>query len=425
MLKRRTLSFFAVFVVIILSACSSSSSGNTENGKDDQVTLRFAWWGGEARSELYNEIIDIFESKHPHIKIEQEYSDFGPYWDKLATQTAGGNAPDILSMHLTRYMEYAARNQLLPLDDQDIDLSGFDENIKEIGKVDNETIMVSVGSGSRAYYYNKDLFERLNVEPPSFDMTWDEFAKVGAELKKSDSNIYLIDDEAGQLDGPFAFFLRQKGLDLYNENGELGFTKDLMIEHLQYWDELREAGIIPQADLSAEYSGKQHQESMIVEGITASVVAPANQMKIYQMYMNDELDIGRVMTDPNGEAGEDIGGVYFSIYKNSKHPKEAAEFIDFWVNDQDAAKLFLAELGPIHNQNTIDVIRPLLPEADQKVMDYQADINQYIKVPVTPPTGNNEISDLFSQANEAVAFGQMTIEEAVDNFFNEANNILK
>lgn len=435
LLKKSVFIGMSALLAASVSACSGTTAGSSEKSvssgsAQEKVTIRFAWWGGQARQKLYDDMIADFEKKHPNIKVEQEFSDFDPYWQKLATQAAGGNAPDVLSMHLTRYMDYANRNQLLPLDDyiqsKAIDMSGFDSKIIDIGKVNAKTIMVSIGNSSKGFFFNSDLFKKYNIEPPKFDITWDEFSQKAAELKKAvnKDSFYFIDDQSGITD-TFGYFLRQRGKDLYTNDGKLGFTKEDMTAYQQYWDQLRKAGLVPPAALTAEYKGKQQPESMLVKGVTASAFAAGNQMKIFQMYMKDPLDIVRLPSDPKGKPGEDIGGVFLSISSKSKHPKEAAEFINYWINDADGGKMFKDEMGIIQNKRISEIIQPLRVPADVKVADYQNKITPYVNVPVTPPAGNADISKLFSTASEAIAFGKKSIEQAVNEFFDESAKVLK
>lgn len=435
----------SAMLAVSLAACSTGGNGAAggnsgsspetpkETAKEaakEQVTVRYGWWGGQARQKLYADMVADFEKKNPNIKVEQEFGDFDPYWNKLATQSAGANAPDLLSMHLTRYMDYANRNQLLPLDEfiqsGKIDMSGFDQKIIDIGKVNGKIVMVSIGNSSRGFFYNADLFKRTNVEPPQFDVTWDEFAAKAAELKRAANrkDFYFIDDQGG-IPETFGYFARQKGKDFYSEDGKLGFSKEDMIEYLQYWDKLRKDELIPPAALSAEYRGKQHQESMLAKGVTAAAFAPGNQMKIYQMYMQDQLDVIRFPSIPGGKPGEDIGGVFLSISAKSKRPQEAAQLINYWINDEDGGKMFKDEMGIIQNKKISDIIQPMRVPADVKVAEYQSKITPYVNVPVTPPAGNAEIGKQFGLANEAVSFGKKSIEQATDDFFNEVAKILK
>ena len=52
---------------------------------------------------------------NPGVKISGQPGEFNSYWDKLATQTAGGTAPDIIQMDMAYIAEYGTRGALLDL----------------------------------------------------------------------------------------------------------------------------------------------------------------------------------------------------------------------------------------------------------------------------------------------------------------------
>jgi oligogalacturonide transport system substrate-binding protein len=61
--------------------------------------LRFAWWGGGERHEAMLAATKLFESKNPGVKIKAEYSGFQGYQERLSTQIAGKNEPDIMQVN--------------------------------------------------------------------------------------------------------------------------------------------------------------------------------------------------------------------------------------------------------------------------------------------------------------------------------------
>lgn len=99
--KRWFISVLAAMTVM-LSACgssggpaASSGSGGEANSGGDQVELRMMWWGDQARADLTNKALELFEQKHPDIKVVGEFSPQDGYFDKLNTQLASGTAPDV------------------------------------------------------------------------------------------------------------------------------------------------------------------------------------------------------------------------------------------------------------------------------------------------------------------------------------------
>ena len=150
MKKRRVIASIltgAILGSLVLSGCSGGQeepkeTGNAAESQEDTdkkpVTLRFAWWGSQARNDQTQEVVELFEKEYPWITVECEFVGWDQYFDNLSTQIAAGDMPDILQ-HDYRYLEtYVNKNLLLPLDEhigKEIDLSNVDENyLTEIGR---------------------------------------------------------------------------------------------------------------------------------------------------------------------------------------------------------------------------------------------------------------------------------------------------
>jgi len=76
-------------IMLLLSGCG----GSTADREGEKVTIRFSWWTNPTRTKMTQEAIKLFEEKHPDIDVVMEYSSWDSYWQKLATQTAGGALP--------------------------------------------------------------------------------------------------------------------------------------------------------------------------------------------------------------------------------------------------------------------------------------------------------------------------------------------
>ena len=85
----------AAALLAVTAGCSSPSSNKAEDGP---VEIRFSWWGNAGRAELTNKAIAEFEAANPNIKVKPEYGDISGYFDKLATQMAANDAPDVITM---------------------------------------------------------------------------------------------------------------------------------------------------------------------------------------------------------------------------------------------------------------------------------------------------------------------------------------
>lgn len=78
---------------LLIAALALTSLCGLALAEDEKTTLRVLWWGSQARHDKTMVMIELFEQKNPDIKVEPEFTDWGGYWSKLATQVAGGLTP--------------------------------------------------------------------------------------------------------------------------------------------------------------------------------------------------------------------------------------------------------------------------------------------------------------------------------------------
>ena len=129
-----------------LSACAPGSSGGGSQGGGGQgggTNLALAWWGNPTRNKNTQAMIDAYMKANPDVKISGQPGEFNSYWDKLATQTAGGQAPDIIQMDMLYIAEYGTRGALLDLGS--VDTSKFVEGTVDSGKINGTLVGVNAG----------------------------------------------------------------------------------------------------------------------------------------------------------------------------------------------------------------------------------------------------------------------------------------
>ena len=90
----------------------------------EPVTLRFMWWGGDARAEATLDVIEAYEKEHPWVTIEAEYGSSDGYQEKLTTQLVSGNAADIIQMGTGWMPGYVESNE-----DYFVDFNEYSDSI--------------------------------------------------------------------------------------------------------------------------------------------------------------------------------------------------------------------------------------------------------------------------------------------------------
>lgn len=412
------------------STPAPGSSTPSTPAKTEVKDVRVSWYGDAQRNKIYEATYDEIQKKLPNVKITREFAASNDYYTKLNTQTAGGNAPDLMIFTLYTLYDYAKRGQLLDLqpyvDKGIIDLKNFDKSIIDSGKVDGKLLTVSQGNSILASFYNKDLFKKAGIAEPSFDWTWDDFSKSMIELTaKLGKGTWGSVDLGGSIN-QYQAFLKQRGKDLYSTDGGLGFEKKDMVDWYSMWDNMRQKGGIPPADITAEYDGKPEAEGLFGLGKVAVRMGASNQFALAQDIMkNTLLGIARMPQTKGGISYDQIAGVYMGIYTKSKAPEETAQIINLFANDLNAAKAFGLLYGPVGQTKIMGELEPTLSPAMKAVSDYQKAVSKNATSTVPYPVASNAVNKLISDQNQQIAYKQKTVNQAVDAFFAEAEKLLK
>src|ERR1700716_1798196 len=149
------------------------------------VRLRMFWWGAKERAERTDKVNQLYQHSHSGVTISGESLGWTDYWPRLATQTAGRNAADVLQMDYRYIFEYARRGALLPLDEfvpATLNLGDFSKFAVDSGKVDGKLYGVAFGLNSVAAIYDKQFIQSLGLKEPSPDMDWAELADLAVEI---------------------------------------------------------------------------------------------------------------------------------------------------------------------------------------------------------------------------------------------------
>ena len=395
------------------------------------ANMRLIFWGGQNRADRTYGVTDLFEAATGN-KIDGEFLAWNDYWPKLATQTAGGNAPDIIQMDYRYIVEYAKRNAIAPLDEfigGSLKLDGFDADQLEGGKVDGKLFGISLGANSVATLVNTVAFEEAGVEPPTNDWTYEELMTKGEAFAKANiRNGMKMMSDGSYTEPMLDNWLRQKGLALYTADGKLGFGADEMVEWFNLWKTMRDAGVIVSPDSQALDTGPL-ETTMLVSGKSALMPSNSNQLVGFQALVPDKLDM---VGYPRLAAG--VGGghyrkpsMFFSVAGSSANKEKAAEFLTFFISDPEAAKILGVERGIPCLPETREVVAPTLDEANQIALNFVANLGDLLgPLPPPPPAAAGEIDiSLLRTIGQEVSFGARTPEDAGPYFVSEATAILE
>ncbi|WP_130446453.1 extracellular solute-binding protein [Kribbella rubisoli] len=386
--------------------------------------LRVSWYGPDPVTKALNTALTAWKSSGG-VEYSAESAPFDDYWDKLATQTSGNNAPDVLRMSMSYFSDYAGRSALKDLGSLGIDTSGLDKDVAGSGVADGKNYGIGQSSISYAMYVDEAAVKRAGGTVPAQGWTWDRFAEFARDYSGSIQGSYGSTDQAGNFQ-LFEVYARQHGTELFSDDGgKFATSKDTVQEWFQYWADLRTAKAAPPQNVSAETTAIE--KSLVAKGKAPLQFGWVQQVTFYQPVVKSPLSVLPVPQDTAGDLkGQFIKGLdLWCISAASKHPEDAAKLIGYLLNDEKAIKTIGILLGVPPSKKARDLVSADAGSAGARAIKYVEDIAGKVGPSPKPwPKGYGELLTGFGRIAENIGFGKTKPDAGAQEFVDLAGKTL-
>lgn len=441
-IKKLTAVGLAGVMALSMTGCGSKESApeqeNTQaaapaESTGEDVTIKIAWWGGQTRHDSTQKLLDMYTEEHPNVKFEAVPSGWDGYFDKLATQAASGSMPDIVQMDYLYITTYAQNNSLADLtpyiEDGTIDVSKIDENLLNTGKINDKMSGLVLATSYLAFGYNPEVYAAAGLEEPTSAWTWADFIDASAAIKEKTG---FFGNASGPVDDTnlYNYWLRQHGSALFSEdNKTLGYTDDkICADYFTMWKDMMDQGLAPNPDEYAAIKTLGQEAGPVVTG-EAGGMFEWNNYASKVSSVNDKI---KVVTPPLADDSDSKGlwmkpGMFFSVAETSKVKKEAAEFINWFINSEEANDVILGERGTPVSSDIREYMVNSGKLSEQQIAMFEAtDEAESLcgETPAPDPVGMSEINTSFKNIAYSVFYGQTTADEGAAQFRKEAEEIL-
>ncbi|MCY8826276.1 ABC transporter substrate-binding protein [Bacillus atrophaeus] len=425
-MKKAAIVFLTIVCAFVFSGCSSA--GEEASGKKEDITLRIAWWGGQPRHDYTTKVIELYEKKNPHIHIEAEFANWDDYWKKLAPMSAAGQLPDVIQMDTAYLSQYGKKGQLEDLTpytkDGTIDVSSIKQNKMSGGMLDGKLYGFTLGVNVLSVIANDELLKETGVEIDSENWTWSDYEKLAYQVQEK-TGVY----GSNGMHPPdifFPYYLRTKGERFYKEDGTgLAYQDDqLFVDYFERQVRLVNQKTSPTPDESAQIKGME--DDFIVKSKSAATWNYSNQYAAFAQLTDAPLSLYLPPEQMKEKALTLKPSMLFSVPKSSEHKKEAAKFIDFFINSEEANLLIKGERGVPVSDKVAEAIKPKLNEEETKIVEYvEAASKNISKADPPEPVGSAEVIKLLKDTSDQILYQKVTPEKAAKTFRKQANDILK
>ena len=350
-----------------------------------------------------------------------------------STEAASGSMPDIVQMDYLYISTYAKNNSIADLqpyiDDGTIDVSGIDEALLNSAKINGKMSGLVLSTSLVTFPYNPEVLQAAGVEAPEAGWTWDDFIAMNQKLKEGGVTDAAVINPS--LDtNLYNYWVRQHGEQLFSDDQKsIGYADDqLMADYIKLFKDAMDQDLVPTPDEMEQIETLGLEAGPVVTGEGAFTQNWNN----YSTLVSGTNDKIKMVTPPTIGAEDKKGlwmkpGMFLSIAETSPHKKEAAEFINWFLNSEASNDIMMAERGTPSSSTARDYLT-----GSGKMAPQQQDMFAYVdtasamagETPAPDPTGMSEVNKAFADACNAAFYEQMSPEDAAASFRKKADEIL-
>jgi arabinosaccharide transport system substrate-binding protein len=316
-------------------------------GSNSNLTL---WISSFQDQSYYEQMADLYVKKSgKKINLHVEAYGFREMPDKLgAVMRTGEGAPDLVQLDETFFGVFL--NGPSPFFDLTNKLrkSKLKKTLHprrlEVFTFNGKTYGVPQSLSALVLYYRKDLFADFDIQPEDIT-TWEDFAKVGQGLIDNQGQRMLA------LDGTlFDSLLRQKGTDLFDQNGTFLPDEEIAISILSEFADMAQKQIAVMPDRGSIFDPVFFSGDLEMGEVLCVIGADWYGLDLFQQFAPGMEGMWGMLPlptwkKPDGSLGPrtaTFAGQGLMIMNSSEKQDEAWDFIEFVMTDPDAnAERFL------------------------------------------------------------------------------------
>lgn len=459
MRKRTTRSMLALMLAMTLTACGGAGTAGSPSeeassaqpaGSEVQTVNETQASGGAEVTDLefyipivaggalqqtMGEFVEEFNELNPEYHVEMIYT--GTMDDNIVKLQSAAQAGTMPQFYLAPYnykFMLDALGIVDPVDDlveSDEDgeayIDGFIDSFIRDSYIDGKLVSIPFARSCCIFYYNKDAFREVGLDPESPPETWDELVEMAQKLTKyNDSGSaerwgFGICENQANSQWPWAILTAQKGGQINSDDGAYTyFDSDASIAAVQWWVDLHNVyKCVPDYLLSFV-----DMPNMFIEGQLAMMEHTSGNLT--NIYSNADFEVGVGYLPYADVATSSTGGQNFYLTPGlTEAEREGSwKFIRYCTEPEQQARWCAAcgYIATVDDAFETDTLKNYMKEVpglqnalDQLHQGAVTEINTY---------ECQQIVTLINDYLQASILGDMTVEDAMKELQARADSIL-
>jgi multiple sugar transport system substrate-binding protein len=439
--QQRPLRWLTTGIAMLLILVGFVGCGLGSNGK---INIRYSLWDPNEMIG-YEKSIAAFEKLHPDIHVTIEETPWGQYWQKLNTELAGEDAPDVFWDHpayFPQLVQEGVLTNISPLIKQyGLDTSIYYPALLKQYQYQGNYYGLPKDWDTIGIFYNKDIFKKMGITVPT-DLTWNP-TNGGSFLQLAEQ---LTVDKNGLHPGQPGFnpnTITQYGFLSNNSNQEMywnyiamngglflnkpfgdqfTFNQSQSVQSLQFLVNLITKWHVSPSAAETNNVANANIE-MFARGQVAMMETGDWNLTMISQQTNFPYGVMELPIGPDGRVSV-FNGLSDAIYSKTQHPQQAWQLFQ-WLASPQSQQIVgsggyvwpgIKSLDPLYanywQTKGVDV-EPFLQEATGKTTAF----------PSTP--GYNQASIDIGNEFNLMYLGSVSVQQAANIATNQGNADLK
>ncbi len=398
----------------------------SHSSAQEKTTIRYGWWGGAERQANYTRALEAFEAQNPDIDVEPEPAEYAAFQERMTTQIPAGNVAELFWIASPQVLTYAANDLYRPLDTvPTLDLSDYDAALLDSFRLSGNLNTMPFAIFAPVFRFNETFATEAGLTVPdasSPDWTWDALAQLLIDYSANNPSGRRGTAYNAHADLPFEAWLRQRGEQLWTEEGTAGFTVDSVAAWFDWWENLRRAG----AALSlSEQDGPSADWQLIGDTVLANM-GNSNHIVDDSRSFPDYTFRQRAMPLMPGapEGHKYLYTPRIAMYQGIEENKveAAARLMNYNVNNTEFVRTTGMSLGaPVNPRVRQEMLAFASPAETEMLTFVEAETAATRNPRFEAPPGSNTWRDVMALAIEEIANEQSTVMEAAQRMIDDIN----
>lgn len=297
---------------------------------------KLLFWEFMMNDDTANKVISDYQEMNPDVEIEFVQLSWATGFDKIVTAFAAGAVPDVLELGNTWVANFANEGVLSNVSDE-VDqfpyIVGWNQSMYNNAYWGYPWLL-----GTRAMYYNMDLFVKAGLDPEYPPKTWEELIEAAKKIDALGDDVYGFGMGTGEPQTPWQeWFLPA----VWGNNGKM-LSDDMKTATLDSKEVLEAAEMYQElSKYSIKTKSSDLREVFGAGKIGMWIAQAGNITKLSSTYPDTNFMVCYVPRPDtaDGYHASFAGGEILTIPQASQNKKAAKKFIEYLISEEVSMKI--------------------------------------------------------------------------------------